>query len=69
MTLRRGPENKTLETTFSCDNCVTSSANDRLLRSHSGRSHIMLIEEHCVTPARAAAKETMEMTNFSFDIF
>ena len=64
MTLRRGPENKTLETTFSCDNCVTSSANDRLLRSH-----IMLVEEHCVTPARAAAKETMEMTNFSFDIF
>ena len=69
MTLRRRPENKTLETTFSCDNCVTSSANDRLLRSHSGRSHIMLVEEHCVTPARAAAKETMEMTNFSFGIF
>ena len=69
MTLRRGAENKTLETTFSCDNCVTSSANDRLLRSHSGRSHIMLVEEHFVTPARAAAKETIEMTNFSFDIF
>lgn len=69
MTLRRGPENKTLETTFSCDKCVTSSANDRLLRSHSGRSHIMLVEEHCVTPAKSAAKETMEITNFSFDIF
>ena len=69
MTLRRRPENKTLETTLSCDNCVTSSAKDRLLRSHSGRSHIMLVEEHCVTPARAAAKKTMEMTNFSFDIF
>lgn len=35
MTIRRGCENETLETTFSCNN-------SQPLRSHSGRSHVIL---------------------------
>ena len=33
-----------------------------LIRSRLGRSHAMLLapHEHCVTPARAAAKETIK---------